>query len=101
MTGHVHPWYIAGWVRYGMTHENPSRRMTKALALSSNISVDILYVIHPKYILSEPFYKCFIKFLYDRSRLSAYTVSTVPYLYLTAQVILVPYCLGCFLSVYL
>jgi hypothetical protein len=39
-----------------MTHENPSRRMTKGLPSSSNISIDTSYVIHPKYVLSEPFY---------------------------------------------
>jgi hypothetical protein len=31
-----------------MTHKNPSRRMTKGLSLSLNISVGIYYVIHPK-----------------------------------------------------
>jgi hypothetical protein len=55
MTGHVHPWYMAGWVRQGMTQENPSRRMIRGLSLGKNISIDILCVIHPKYILSEPF----------------------------------------------
>jgi hypothetical protein len=53
-----------------MTHENTSRRMTKGLPSSSNISIDISDVIHPKYILSEPF-NIFIEFLHDRSHLSA------------------------------
>jgi hypothetical protein len=38
-----------------MTHKNPSRRMIKGLLSCSNINIDISYVIHPKYILSEPF----------------------------------------------
>jgi hypothetical protein len=54
-----------------MTHENPARRMTKGLALISNISINIYYVIHPKYIISELFVNVFIKFLYDLSRSSA------------------------------
>ncbi len=43
----------------GMTHENPSSRMTKMLRSSSNISIDISYVIHPKIYLPKytgPFY---------------------------------------------
>ncbi len=47
---------LAGWLRYGMTHKNTPRRMTKGMTLSSNIIIDMSYVIHPKYILSEPFY---------------------------------------------
>jgi hypothetical protein len=54
-----------------MTHENPARRMTKTLALISDISIDIYYVIHPKYILSELFVNVFIKFWYDLSHSSA------------------------------
>jgi hypothetical protein len=42
-----------------MTHENLSRRMTNELQSSSNISVIMPYVIHPKYILSEQFCYCF------------------------------------------
>jgi hypothetical protein len=31
-------------------HENPSRRITKGLPLSSYLFIDMSYVIHPKYI---------------------------------------------------
>jgi hypothetical protein len=34
---------LAGWLWQGMTHENPSRRMTKMLPSSSN-----LVLIYPK-----------------------------------------------------
>jgi hypothetical protein len=46
---------MAGWVWQGMTQKNPSRRMIKGLPLGNNISIDILCINHPKYILSEPF----------------------------------------------
>ncbi len=39
-----------------------------------NVTSEMSYVIHPKYILSEPFSSSDIEFLYDRSRSSAYTV---------------------------
>jgi hypothetical protein len=39
---------LAGCVRQGMTHKTPSRRMTKGLPLSSNISIDISFVIQSK-----------------------------------------------------
>jgi hypothetical protein len=53
---HVHPSYMAGWVRLEMTHENPSRRMTKVLPSIFNITIDMSYAIHPKYILSDHFF---------------------------------------------
>jgi hypothetical protein len=68
---------LAGWMREGMTHENLSRRMTKGMPASSNISFDISYVIDPKYILPEPFVNVFIEFLYEQSRSSMYTVFSV------------------------
>jgi hypothetical protein len=36
-----------------MTHKIPSR--TKGLPMVSNISIDILYEIHPKYLLSAKY----------------------------------------------
>jgi hypothetical protein len=42
---------MAGWVRLGITHKNPSRRMTKVMPSIWNITIDMSYVIHPKYIL--------------------------------------------------
>ncbi len=51
-----------------MTHENPSRRITKGLPSSSNISIDISCVILSKYI---HFVNVFIGFLHDRSQSSA------------------------------
>jgi hypothetical protein len=53
----------------------PFKKDDKGTAIElSNFSIDIPYVIHPKYVLSEPSCSCFIKFLYDQSRSSAYTV---------------------------
>jgi hypothetical protein len=54
-----------------MTHENPSRRMTKVLPSISNISIYMSYVIHPNIFFLNHFVKVFIEFLYDRSRSSA------------------------------
>jgi hypothetical protein len=47
---------LAEWVRLGISHKNPSKRMKNGLPSISNVSIDISYVILPKYHFSEPFW---------------------------------------------